>query len=145
VLNFCVALTGDDETTRDKIAIAVAFHDLGIWTAGTFDYLPPSRQLACAYLTTHGLDAWISEIETMIEQHHKIAPYRGEHARLTEAFRKADLADVSLGLLAGGLPGAFVADVRRAFANAGFHRFLAVQFGRRLRTHPFNPAPMVHF
>ena len=32
--------------TQRKIAIAAAFHDLGIWSAGTMDYLPPSAALA---------------------------------------------------------------------------------------------------
>lgn len=26
------------------LSVAVAFHDLGIWTAGTFDYLAPSKR-----------------------------------------------------------------------------------------------------
>ena len=36
------------------MAIAAAFHDIGIWTAGTFDYLEPSVRVAAAYLTGTG-------------------------------------------------------------------------------------------
>ena len=37
-----LALGAPDEDAVDKIAIAGVFHDLGIWTDGTFDYLAPS-------------------------------------------------------------------------------------------------------
>ena len=40
----------------ENLAIAAAFHDLGIWTAHTFDYLAPSCGLAAAYLQQHGHD-----------------------------------------------------------------------------------------
>ena len=42
VANLCAALRPPDTDGHDKVAIAAAMHDLGIWTAGTFDYLPPS-------------------------------------------------------------------------------------------------------
>lgn len=42
----CLALTSTSTTAGDeeqiaKIALAAAFHDLGIWTDATFDDLPP--------------------------------------------------------------------------------------------------------
>lgn len=38
VMNLCLAWSPtDDEGKRQRIAIATAFHDIGIWTAGTFD------------------------------------------------------------------------------------------------------------
>ncbi len=59
VANFCLALTSTSTTAGDeeriaKIALAAAFHDLGIWTDATFDYLPPSNRLAKAYLAETG-------------------------------------------------------------------------------------------
>jgi hypothetical protein len=50
VANLCVALNPGDSQVIEKIAIAAAFHDLGIWTARTFDYLAPSIELACSHL-----------------------------------------------------------------------------------------------
>ena len=50
VANFYWQLAPGDADALEKLNIAVAFHDLAIWTAGTFDYLPPSRQLARAHL-----------------------------------------------------------------------------------------------
>jgi hypothetical protein len=52
VVNLCVALSSGHQV--EKIAIAAAFHDLGIWTDGTFDYLQPSVKLASDYLTHSG-------------------------------------------------------------------------------------------
>ena len=39
VLNFCFALRDCDAEERHKLTVAAAFHDLGIWSEGTVDYL----------------------------------------------------------------------------------------------------------
>jgi hypothetical protein len=52
-----------------KLAVATVFHDLGIWTNKTFDYIAPSIALAGEYLAAHGRAAWIAEIEGMIADH----------------------------------------------------------------------------
>src|SRR5678809_856628 len=41
VVNLCLAVTGASRDGLDKIAVAAAFHDLGIWTDHTFDYIAP--------------------------------------------------------------------------------------------------------
>lgn len=54
--NYCCAITGIGQyasNTSDKIAIAVAFHDLGIWTYKTFDYPDPSQRHAPKRGTLH--------------------------------------------------------------------------------------------
>ena len=48
IVNLCVAIVGPSEL--EKIAVAAVFHDLGIWTNGTFDYIAPSIALAHDYL-----------------------------------------------------------------------------------------------
>ncbi|WP_448202684.1 hypothetical protein [Azospirillum sp. sgz302134] len=136
---FAVALAGVEDDGR--IAVAAAFHDLGIWTDGTLDYLEPSARLAAGWLAQQGLSGWTDEVAAMIVNHHKLTPVRG--APLVEAFRRADLVDLSLGLIRFGLPAGLVAEVRREFSNAGFHRRLARLLGRRLRTHPLDPMPMM--
>jgi hypothetical protein len=40
----------------------------------------------------------------MIAFHHRIRPYRGEHARLVEPFRRADWNDFTIGLVGSGIP-----------------------------------------
>ena len=57
----------------EKVAIAAAFHDLGIWTDRTFDYLTPSAALARAYLAGSGRSEWIPEITETIFSHHKVS------------------------------------------------------------------------
>ncbi len=68
MVNFCLALGAFEAETRHKIVIAGAFHDIGIWTAQTFDYLPPSIEAADIYLKREGLTAWSAEIRQMIDQ-----------------------------------------------------------------------------
>ena len=47
VVNLCIAIVGDSRIELEKIAVAAVFHDLGIWTNHTFDYmLPQSRSRA---------------------------------------------------------------------------------------------------
>jgi len=143
VVNFCAALSSAEAEPLRKMAIAAAFHDLGIWTDHTFDYLPPSERLAELYLKGQNQPEWIGEVTAMIGQHHKVTSWRQEPAALVEAFRKADMVDVSMGLVRYGLPRAFVRQVLAAFPNAGFHKRLVQLFGQRMRTKPWSPMPMM--
>lgn len=143
VANFCIALSSGDPLQVEKIAIAAAFHDMGIWTDGTFDYLPPSIRLAEAYLAGTDRADWTPEIVEMILQHHKISRYRANPHWLVEPFRRADWADVSGGVLAFGLPWRFVRKLYAQWPSAGFHKRLVQLELRQLGTHPFNPLPML--
>jgi HD superfamily phosphohydrolase YqeK len=62
VVNLCMALGPAGEMALEKVAIAAAFHDLGIWSARTFDYLQPSMQLACTHLACAGHSGWHGDI-----------------------------------------------------------------------------------
>lgn len=97
VANLCAAQLWADEEQREKIAIAVAFHDLGIWTDHTFDYLQSSTRLASSYLTSSGRSDWVPEITEMILQHHKVFRYRSNPKWLVEPFRRADWAMLHAG------------------------------------------------
>lgn len=143
VLNFCLAFCDESTETISKISIAVAFHDLGIWASNTFDYLGPSKQLARDYLAKTNQGAWSEEIETMIEQHHKLRKYNAHPNWLVEPFRKADWIDVSRGRLKYGLPSAHIAEILTEFPNAGFHKRLIELTMQRLKTHPLSPLPMM--
>lgn len=142
VLNFCRALQELDEDSMEKLAIAGAFHDLGIWTSHTFDYLGPSCALAMVYLKDHGLSAWSEEIENIIELHHKISA-AGEKGDLAELFRLADNVDVSLGMRRHEVSRETIIAVQKQFPDHGFHMRLALLALKRLVTHPLNPLPMV--
>jgi predicted metal-dependent HD superfamily phosphohydrolase len=97
VMNLCAA-SADDRADLEKIAVAAVFHDLGIWTNKTFDYIAPSVALAREYLAAHARAEWIAEIEAMIEEHHKITAAAANPASLVEPFRRADWIDVTRGL-----------------------------------------------
>lgn len=140
VSHFCIAFE-KGTLSIEKINIASAFHDLGIWTNNTFDYLKPSEDLACAYLRSIGKDDWIPEIVSMIENHHKITSYSANITWLTEIFRKADWIDVSLGRLRFGLSRKLIKDVR-SIPNVGFHKKLTILTLKRIVSRPFNPLPM---
>ena len=143
MLNFCFALRACDGEERQKLIIAGAFHDIGIWSDGTVDYLPPSVAQAKLYLTANGLAGWISEIELMIDLHHKVRPYRGGESALVEIFRRADLADFSLGVMKGGVPAATVRAAKAAYPNAGFHKRLMQLAGGWFGRHPVSPPPVM--
>ncbi len=141
VLNFFAALSPrDDPESLDKAAIAVAFHDLAIWTDHSLDYLEPSAALAREWLAANGLGRWCAEIEAMILDHHKVTASDG--GVLAEAFRQADWVDVTQGLRRFGLPLTLVWKVLQAFPNAGFHARLAQLSVKQLREHPTRPLPM---
>ena len=143
VFNFCFALAGGDRNAEDKIAVAAAFHDLGIWTDGTFDYLAPSQRLARGFLAETGRSAWQEEIAAMIGEHHKLTPYVLNPSWLVEPFRKADLLDLSGGLVRFRLPDDFVVEVFETYPRAGFHKMLLSFARQRFRSHPFSPLPML--
>ncbi|HEX6903317.1 MAG TPA: HD domain-containing protein [Thermoanaerobaculia bacterium] len=143
VVNLCAALSSKDPEQVEKMATAAAFHDLGIWTDGTFDYLRPSIRLASAHLARSGRAEWEPEITAMILEHHKISAWRGNPDWLVEPFRRADWVDVTRGLRRFGLPRRLLGEIFSAWPSAGFHKRLVQLELKRLRTHPWNPLPMV--
>ncbi len=82
VLHFGLAFCEDATENVSKISIAAAFHDLGIWSDNTYDYIGPSIQLARAHLAETGRGAWCEEVEAMIAQHHKLTRYTASAGRL---------------------------------------------------------------
>ncbi len=142
MIQFCFALKPCSEEERRKIIIAGAFHDIGIWTGDTLDYIPPSLPPALAHLERMGLQAWSAEIELMIEEHHKIREFKDARFPLVEIFRKGDLVDFSLGLFRCGLARSEVEEIRSTLPNAGFHWMLVKKATRWLMRNPLNPAPM---
>ena len=145
VANFYWQLAPGDADALEKLSIAVAFHDLGIWTAGTFDYLPPSRVLARDYLHQRGKAAWMVDVDAMIECHHKVMRTPVGTSPAVEAFRRADWIDVSLGVVRFGLSRDVVHEVRARFPDAGFHRGLLQLTLQRLYRHPLSPLPMMRW
>ena len=143
MLHFCFYLHQSTDEERQKLIIAACFHDLGLWSEKTVDYLPPSVILAREYLEQQNLENWSTEIELIIDMHHKVTPFKDANYPLVEVFRKADLADFSLGLIKGGVAKDYVSRVKATFPNAGFHKMLLKEQGRWLLKHPLNPFPIM--
>ncbi|MDP9842359.1 hypothetical protein [Streptosporangium lutulentum] len=139
-LTYQQRLLGRDEVTND-LALAWAVHDLGIWTAGTFDYIAPSADLARKHAAEAGVENLPLVIE-MVELHHKI---RSVENPLVETFRRADRTDAFRGNLRGRLSRADVAEVTEVLPYRGFHRFLFRQTARNFVRHPLRPLPMFHW
>lgn len=152
VLNLaCEYSPGVTEQEIDLIAIAAAYHDVGIWLDKTFDYLEPSIIRAQTYLKVCGdfevaqLEGFQELIGEMILNHHRIRAVKGPEYHLVEAFRKADWCDVSFGRLRQGLPKAKVKAILREFPESGFHLLLAKLTLDNVSKHPLNPLPMMRW
>lgn len=145
VVNLGIALRAPDSGQLQQFVIAAAFHDLGIWTNRTFDYLGPSAGLACAHLAATGQGEWQTEVSGMIAEHHRITRARAEPGSLAEPFRQADWIDVSHGIVSFGLPRKVLREIFDAWPDAGFHKRLLQLSARRLVTHPWNPLPMLRW
>jgi hypothetical protein len=133
--------TGERPSRRPEYRIAGVFHDLGIWTDHTFDYLDPSIDLAVAYLEREGHTELTDLVTQMIDLHHKQRA-AGEPDDPIEIFRRADLVDLSLGLRRFGLPFKECRAMLRAYPSRGFHFRLVQLTTRRTIEHPTSPLPM---
>ena len=130
-----------NEREINILRIAVAFHDLGIWTHNTFDYLKPSMELAKSYCLINGMDSdAVKEIERIIGDHHKLTKIK--ELGVAEIFRQADLIDLTLGLICKGVKRGDIRMIKRAFPNEGFHLKLGKLFILNLFRNPLSPLPM---
>ena len=143
MFNFCLALHPCSEEERTKLAIAACFHDIGLWSAHTVDYIPPSVAEVTRYLSETGRQIWSDEVGLMVEMHHKVSTYKTNRYPLVELFRKGDLVDFSRGFFRFGIPRAYVRDVKKAIPNNGFHRFLMKGAREWFAKHPFSPPPFM--
>lgn len=132
-------LIGD--TIPDFAALAWATHDLGIWTAGSFDYLGASADLASLHADEFGISD-VHRARTLITEHHRL---RAADDRMTDSFRRADLVDVSRGFIAGPIGRSQVQAVVAQLPYGGFHAFLAKGLTGYAVRHPLRPLPMLRF
>ncbi|WP_280312601.1 HD domain-containing protein [Nocardia abscessus] len=146
VLTLCDLLAADQQprpSAREEFLTAATLHDIGIWSAGSFDYLAPSCDQARAWLASIDRDDLTELVVSMIDQHHRVRPAGPPHDPV-EIFRRADAIDVELGLLGRfGISRGTYRELAKRYPNRGFHRKLVQLAARRLRTHPASPLPML--
>ncbi len=140
VLNFTLLLEDIDKKEIDTLAVAAAFHDIGIWTAGTMDYLAPSLTEAKEYIKAQKSKVSADMIEEIILNHHKVTTYRG--SKLVDAFRRADLVDLSLGVLSHGISHRDILQIYQAFPESGFHLFIMKEVALSALKNPLRPVPI---
>ncbi len=143
MFNFCLALHPCNEEEKTKLAIAACFHDIGLWSDHTVDYIPPSIVQAKNYLSNNELQSWSEEIGLMIDLHHKIRAVKDSRYPLVELFRKGDLVDFSLGAFTFGIPRSYIKKVKETIPNNGFHKFLIKGAKEWFLKHPFSPPPFM--
>jgi hypothetical protein len=143
MFNFCLALGPCTQEEKTKLAIAACFHDIGLWSAHTVDYIAPSVSELKNHLSSIGRQEWAEELGLMIEMHHKLRAYKTDRHALVERFRKGDLVDFSLGWFKFGIPAAYVQQVKKSIPNQGFHRFLLKGAREWFAKHPFTAPPFM--
>ncbi|UPT67471.1 MAG: hypothetical protein M0D57_01960 [Sphingobacteriales bacterium JAD_PAG50586_3] len=139
VFNFSLYFNKGEDA--DLLAIAAAFHDIGIWTDKTFDYLDPSIKLAVEYVNARP-ELYLSpeKLAQVIELHHKIT--RVKLNTTAEHFRRGDIADLTFGLIRFGMPKALYKEAKAVFPIKGFHWKLVKLTLRQLTINPLKPLPM---
>lgn len=141
MLLYALELQELNEEQIEKFIIATAFHDLGIWTENSFDYLEPSVELARVYLKEQDKMGYEHDVVQMINEHHKQMAIKNNN--LAELFRKADLIDVSWGLISFGINAKKIQEIKKAFPNNGFHKTLLKWAWKQLKKEPWRPMPML--
>jgi len=141
VFNFTLLLCEADKPDTEALAVAAAFHDIGIWTAGTLDYLGPSVALAREYIKAKQLKVSAKAVENIILNHHKVTRYKDNE--LVEAFRKADMIDLSMGIISHGISGKEISEVYDLFPGEWFHTFILGEIVKNAIKNPLNPLPIL--
>lgn len=146
MLNFGRLFAPAEPFRDERIAIMAAFHDLPAFLDWHLeDYLERAAALADDYLETAGRPEWCAEMRLMIENHHRIRPYRVPGGALVEATRRADWIDVSVGVLRFGLPREYLREVDAAFPFRAAYRQALKSLAGYVVRHPLRPLPMLRW
>jgi hypothetical protein len=112
----------------DLAAIALAYHDVGLWTDKELDYLEPSKvRMGKALENSTFSPQELKIMEEIILEHHKASDFSGlseAENELVNAVRKADWTDNSMGVVRFGLPAALLEAAYDEVDEAGFHQIL---------------------
>jgi hypothetical protein len=124
------------------VAMALAYHDVGLWTDGELNYLEPSAKRMESYVEAEGVfdEKQIAIAREIIMQHHKFTDYSSSDKSskaidaMVNAVRKGDWADATVGIIRFGLPASLLEAAYAKVPEAGFHAMLA-GMGSRLSPH----------
>ncbi len=126
-----------------KLEIAAAYHDLDIWLSQTMNYLKGSEAEARKHIEINKLDLLPDEVGFIIRKHHKLTRIKGSVE--AEAFRKADLIDLSAGWISYNIPKSIIKDTENQYPRLGFTKLVLKKTFVHALKHPLNPFPMLRF
>jgi hypothetical protein len=133
VASFALYHLGGKVSTEEAeaIEIALAYHDLALWSDNAMAYLEPSYERAKKNVNKDGKEAQIASlplIHDLIHWHHKFTSFKSSkgarHDLLVNAVRMGDWTDFTLGLLRFGISPGNIAEVKTTLPNSGFHKAL---------------------
>ena len=130
------------EREEEQCSVMLPFHDLGIWTNKTMDYLPSSIQLAINYIQNKNLDIEENLIENFIGNHHRVFKNKGT---LEEKIRKADLIDLSFGIIRFGISKKNIKEIKTEFPANKFQKETYKKVFKHAWLNLRNPFPMLKF
>ncbi|WP_424933057.1 hypothetical protein [Amaricoccus macauensis] len=119
-ITYAMHFLGGAEEHRAMVETALAYHDIGLWTARDLAYLEPSEELALADNKRFGFGLDPETLRAAIHWHHKVTDFQGKDAVVVNAVRKGDWVDASKGIVRHGLSKAQVARVEDAIDTYGF-------------------------
>ncbi|MBP0904298.1 hypothetical protein ACFSKN_18620 [Mariniflexile gromovii] len=128
---------------HQRYALASVFHDIGIWTNRTFDYLEPSIEAVLSFMELNTPFITPEEICLMINNHHKVTPYHGIYGITVETFRKADWMDLTFYLLHSSRNRKELRKKLKFYPYLGFHRLLLKMALKHSIRFPWKPLPML--
>jgi len=143
VYHLALLLNPSDLTIEENesLAIAVSFHDLGVWTHNTMDYISPSIDLANSYMSENGMQK-NHLVSMIIGDHHKVLKSTSKNS-LVETMRQADLIDLSFGIIRFGLPKNFYKTLCEDFPFLEFQKKIVWKLLSYATLHPLKPFPMM--
>ncbi len=129
-------LAGPQPIDREVLLCATWLHDAGLWCPGDDPYVTEAARLAQRTLAPFDWPlARVQRCMDACEQHH--APTsRADLGLEVELMRRADLVDVSGGLVAHGLPRPWLRGLFRAAPRTGMATMLARAIAGELRHRP---------
>ena len=130
VLTYTNHFLGGDQAFRNVVELALVYHDLGLWTHGDLAYLDPSIALAKETLVGTLNAEELQLLHDVVLYHHKITPFRGPHAEIVNAVRKADWIDATQATFRNGIPKRRIEQVVSELPINGFYDTLAEMPGR---------------
>jgi HD domain len=129
---------GAASVDRELLLCAALVHDAGLYPGvATADvYVTDSRRLAERTIAPFGWPAErLARCLDAVEQHHATRS-RWAWGTEVELIRRSDLVDVTRGMVAFGLPRAWLRELFRSVPRSGFYRMLLRQVGRMARNRP---------